>query len=151
MAGEIDPDTRRLPMNDSATYTNGETRWSRRYRATTDTIAAARHDAAEWAEEVGADDVEVERIVLIVSELVSNAVEATEDHYDLALWATSDSWRIRVTNRAAPGAIPPRDDWGPDDILSLRGRGLAIVETLASHVLVDHDGGRVVVTALMDR
>lgn len=78
-----------------------------------------------------ADDVEI-----VVSELVSNAIQARTHRLDLALEAHHRSVRIEVTDDA-PG-LPTRHQPSAD---ASRGRGLAIVHALATHsgVNLHHD------------
>jgi hypothetical protein len=52
-----------------------------------------------------------------------------------------------VSNRNALGPLPNHDQWHPVDVLSLRGRGLSIVDSLSEQVTVDQFDGAVTVTA----
>ncbi len=89
--------------------------------------------------------------MLIVSELTSNAVEATRGTYELALRSTDAFWRVSVSNDAEQGAVPEHARWAPDDVLAERGRGLSIVDALANDVTVSEVDGTVTITATVDR
>jgi signal transduction histidine kinase len=65
-------------------------------------------------------------VVLIVSELVTNAVRAGAATIDVDVRATAERVDVRVTDDAAGWPVPRRADL--DDV---NGRGLAIVEELA--------------------
>lgn len=138
-------------MNDSATEADDDMRVRREYRAASATIASARADAATWAAASGAEHDVVDQLMLIVSELATNAVEAGGESYTLWLDASPDRWTVSVINDAAVEALPPRSDWGPSEVLAERGRGLSIVDALSSRVIVDEADGRLRVTAQLDR
>lgn len=78
----------------------------------------------------------VDDVELVVSELVSNAIRARAHRLDLALEAHHRSVRVEVSDDA-PG-LPIRRQPSSD---ARRGRGLAIVDTLATQSGVDqhHD------------
>ena len=87
----------------------------------------------------------VDDIELVVSELVSNAIQTRTHRLDLALEAHHRSLRVEATDDA-PG-LPTRRQPSPD---ALRGRGLTIVEAIASHWGVDpHHGGKTVWAELL--
>ena len=118
------------------------------YPADTRSVGAARDDLASFLGDT--DDAMRERAVLVISELMSNAVEVSRDPILLSMTTSGrTSLRICVRNRAPDSEVPERDQWGPDEPLALRGRGLAIIETLAHSVEVERDGDWVVVTAVM--
>ena len=54
---------------------------------------------------------------------------------------------LSVRNHTAGGAVPSPDKWRPVDDLAIRGRGLAIVDSLSDQVTVEVDGDEVTVTA----
>jgi anti-sigma regulatory factor (Ser/Thr protein kinase) len=121
-----------------------------RLAGSTATINTARCAADDWLAQRGAGDDLRYRVALVVSELASNAVQAAPSRpYELSMAATAaDSVTISVTNSDVNDAPPPKDHWGPGDVLAPRGRGLAIVDTLADEVIVDRSrGGTVTVVA----
>jgi anti-sigma regulatory factor (Ser/Thr protein kinase) len=90
--------------------------------------AHARHFVADQLESIvdPSGPPQGDDVVLIVSELVTNAVRAGAGTIDVDLFATRDVVELRVTDDAS-GWPTPRQ-YGADDI---GGRGLAIVEELA--------------------
>jgi anti-sigma regulatory factor (Ser/Thr protein kinase) len=119
------------------------------YSSDTRSVAAARHELVRFLGRV--DEAARERAMLVVSELMSNAVEASTDPITLSLESSggTEPVQIRVRNVATDDDFPDREDWGPDEPLARRGRGLAIVDTLAESVEVKREGDWVVVTARM--
>lgn len=112
------------------------------YRPVTESIASARDDVAAWLADYGVGPGDCDRIVLAVSELVSNAVQASSEPIAVTTpEAKGRTIRIEVTNTAAPGSVPDRDEWGPEEVLAARGRGLAIVEAVADRVHVTEESG----------
>lgn len=120
------------------------------FAGTPATLREARRALVEWIEGHGADPDACQRAELIVSELASNAVQASpgmpyrisaqridDERYDLVVVNTLDD----------ADAVPPRDEWGPDDVLATRGRGLVIVEALAEQISVEQGAGSVTVRA----
>lgn len=124
---------------------------AREFAGATATVASARAMVDDWLDRQRAPDELRERAALVVSELASNAVQASPQRpYEVRVGpdAAPGSVVIAVMNAAPVAAIPDRDDWGPDSPLAHRGRGLAIVDAVADAVAIDESGpGRVVVTA----
>jgi anti-sigma regulatory factor (Ser/Thr protein kinase) len=107
-----------------------------------------------WLAELGADEDTQERAALIVSELSSNAIQNSPGlSYHLQIERVDDDHaEISVRNRPADTLPPAREQWRPgNDLslkeLSLRGRGLAIVDSLSEEVTIDHLGDELIVTA----
>jgi anti-sigma regulatory factor (Ser/Thr protein kinase) len=124
--------------------------FSQEFAGRTNTIAAARHFAAESAADLGSDSDLETRVALVVSELASNAVQASEETYSVHIQRTDGGdMVITVTNRTDAPDLPPRSSWGPSEPLATRGRGLGIVEHLASGVAVDVDPPSVTITAVL--
>lgn len=128
-----------------------ETQLTHSYPATTAAAGLARVATDEWLVERGAGDDLRDRIALAVSELVSNAAEASGDAIVVEAVDRPDRVEITVTNRAADTALPARESWRPEHALADRGRGLFIVDTVADHVEVDTGDDTVRVTAVFDR
>ncbi|MFC6085090.1 ATP-binding protein [Sphaerisporangium aureirubrum] len=85
------------------------------------TRAMVRETLTAWAAPVAADDV-----VLVVGELLANALTYGEPPVRLSLWLGAGALCVRVTDR---GAEPPRHlDL---DVEAVHGRGLIIVDALA--------------------
>ena len=108
----------------------------------------------EWLSALGADDETQERAALIVSELCSNAIQnSAGSAYDMQVIRVDDhTATISVRNRPNDTVPPARELWRPaGDVslkeISLRGRGLAIVDSLSEEMTIEHLGDDLVVTA----
>jgi anti-sigma regulatory factor (Ser/Thr protein kinase) len=121
----------------------------RHYEGEAATLRAARLDVLTWLDERGVDEATKQRAALIVSELATNAVQASPGQtYTVHVsFVDHDHAAISVRNHANGGRPPTREHWKLTDRSSLRGRGLAIVKSLSDDVTVDSDQGEVVVTA----
>jgi anti-sigma regulatory factor (Ser/Thr protein kinase) len=126
----------------------------RDYEGDPKTLRAARRDVVDWLAERGADEATLERAALIVSELSSNAIQNSPDlRYNLRVTQIDDDHvAISVRNRPVGGLPPAREQWHPSEQLSLRelslrGRGLAIVDSLSEEVTIDHLDDELLVTA----
>lgn len=123
---------------------DGFERW---YDGATETLNAARTHFAAWLDErsVGVDRTDV---TLALSELCSNAIEASPgEPYLVRGHTTRDRLVVAVANRSA-ATLPSRCDWTPRDVLVARGRGLSIVEMVSDDVEVQASEGFVKVTAV---
>jgi len=124
----------------------------REYQGTTDTLRAARSEVGDRLAERDLNLDLRERAELVVSELASNAVQASPGTpYRLCVAIESDeSVVIELTSEAAQGGPPPRAEWGPTNVLAATGRGLLIVDELSDDVNVQRPtAGRIVVTATL--
>ena len=84
---------------------------------------------------------------LILSELVSNAIEASPGkNYRVVAMVESDVVQITVSNPSTV-ALPAPDDWAPESVLAPQGRGLFIVNALSEMVTVEQSDGLTVVSA----
>ena len=101
-------------------------------------LGSARADVALWLTHRGADEEAVQRAALIVSELASNALQATPGGtYHVQVTAVDDGVvDIAVRNRRHGGVPPPRSRWTSSDVRAPRGRGLSIVEKLSQDMAV---------------
>jgi anti-sigma regulatory factor (Ser/Thr protein kinase) len=94
-------------------------------------VAAARNFATQSLADLSPDA--RDEVRLMVSELASNAIEHVMTSFDLAIHRTSQEIRVEVTDYGA--GTPTMRSVGPD---TPRGRGLKIVDTLATHWGVEH-------------
>ena len=106
--------------NTSAAVTHGD--------ATLASVADARQAARTWLEGHGAADDVAGRVILVVSELVTNAVRHGGTGWVLSLRRSSDDGKVVVrVSDTGPGA--PSITLAADDATS--GRGLALVAALS--------------------
>ncbi|MCW2846931.1 MAG: putative anti-sigma regulatory factor, serine/threonine protein kinase [Marmoricola sp.] len=114
-----------------------------------ESAAVARQQLVEWLRSANARDQQRDDARLVVSELVGNAVRHARPLADGTMqvtWATGPTGLdIAVTDGGARTA-PEKVDAGVSD---LAGRGLAIVETLASRWWVESSRSRTTVHALL--
>lgn len=120
------------------------------------TLQRARRDVVDWLADHGANEATQEGAALIVSELASNAIQASPGStYSVELSKVdNDHATISVRNKPIDRLPPPRETWrtaGQLSLreLSLRGRGLAIVDSLSEDVTLEQLGGELIVTALL--
>ncbi len=114
-----------------------------------ESAGVARHELVEWMRILGVGDEASEDARLVVSELVGNAVRHARPLADGTMqvaWTTLDSEvDITVTDGGAL-TTPEVVEAGVSD---LAGRGLSIVETLASRWWVETTRSRTTVHALL--
>jgi anti-sigma regulatory factor (Ser/Thr protein kinase) len=139
------------PIAELPTVSEPSATLHRDYEGEAVTLRTARRDVIAWLSDLGADEATKERAALIVSELATNALQASPGRtYTVHVARDDDEYAsISVRNHASGGRPPSRDRWHFADRSSLRGRGLAIVTSLAEEVTVNDDEGEgeVVVTA----
>jgi anti-sigma regulatory factor (Ser/Thr protein kinase) len=134
---------------------NGQQRRSenvldREYDGATSTLRDVRGDVVGLLKAHDADQDLQDRAALVVSELASNAVQASPGlPYSVRVWFDDDgSIVMAVTSASEHGKLPPRKVWGPATLLAARGRGLLIVGNLSDQVNVDQSAaGTITVTA----
>ncbi len=98
---------------------------TRRFNHVAESVAAARRFAAEILRD--ADPEVLSAVRLMVSELATNCIRHTGDHFELTIIATPEEIRVQATDLEAgqPRLRVPK----PTD---LSGRGLQIIDTLAT-------------------
>jgi anti-sigma regulatory factor (Ser/Thr protein kinase) len=129
---------------------DGHVVFQREYEGVTSVLRAARSDLMDCLGASGFDEDLRDRAQLVLSELATNAVEASPGSPFVVRLKIDEgtSLVVEVTSRTNAGAPPARESWGPATALAARGRGLLIVEKLSSEVVVDQPTtGTVVVTA----
>ncbi|MCU1497916.1 MAG: putative sensor protein [Acidimicrobiales bacterium] len=111
----------------------------RRFAGHPTSVREARLFAAELAEDLGPEGVEV--LTLMVSELASNCVRHAESPFEIAITRTGPQLRVEVTDRG--GGRPRMRAPGPTEP---SGRGLRIVDMFSTQwgVEADGDGGKTV-------
>jgi anti-sigma regulatory factor (Ser/Thr protein kinase) len=126
--------------------------FERDYAGDSSTLRDARKDIVVWLTERGFDQDLQDRAALVLSELATNAVQASPGRaYAVCLRDLGDrSAVLVVTSHTDYETPPPRAHWTPTSTRAVRGRGLMIVDAVADGVEVDlpsHD--TVVVTATL--
>ena len=135
-------------MGVQATVSEPTATLHRDYEGSAATLRSARRDVLAWLSDLDADEATKDRAALIVSELATNALQASPGRTYTVRVARDDEYvSISVRNHASDSRPPTRDRWHFADRSALRGRGLAIVTSLADEVTVDGDQSEVVVTA----
>ena len=116
---------------------------------TAESAAVARQQLLEWMQDLDAREEDRDDARLVVSELVANAIRHARPLADGTMkvtWAAGPTGLdIAVTDGGAL-TTPERVDAGVSD---LAGRGLAIVETLASRWWVESTRSRTTVHAVL--
>jgi anti-sigma regulatory factor (Ser/Thr protein kinase) len=115
------------------------------------TLSRARHDVLACLRKWGADESVMDRAALIVSELATNALQASPgSEYGVQISRVDSKFAaIAVRNTTSGTVPPPPEHWQPVDHTALRGRGLSIVSALSDDVTVENLDGEVIVTALI--
>lgn len=124
----------------------------REYEGATRTLHSARTDVMDCLRPHVADTDVHERAELVVSELASNAIQASSGRsYRVRVALAADgSVVMEVTSSTGRDAPPPRDLWGPATAIAPKGRGLMIVGKLTDEVGVEQPvAGTIVVTATL--
>jgi anti-sigma regulatory factor (Ser/Thr protein kinase) len=103
------------------------TRWNRAYPPEDEQAGAARHDAARELAAAGVCGHEIADAVIVVGELVTNAIRHARTECTLALDTTAERVRIEVRDR---DTRPPVLVLADLDATS--GRGLVLVAAVAS-------------------
>lgn len=124
----------------------------REYEGTTKTLRLARSDVVDCLRSYVADTDVQERAQLVVSELATNAIQASPGSaYSLRVSLAGDgSVVMELTSSTGHDTPPPRDLWGPATAIAPRGRGLMIVGKLTDEVGIEQPAaGTIVVTAIL--
>lgn len=122
-----------------------------RFSPSSATIPLSRHLFADWLEHLAVDDAERSDLLLVVSELCSNAVRhASGAPGALALraWAEDDDVVVEVEDDGAGFEREGHYDDELPDPGAERGRGLYVVEALTDEMGVTRQGDRTVVRAV---
>ena len=140
---------RRTPPSPSRARTLGPFEY--RFSPSPVTVPLSRHLFADWVEHLSLGDGERSDLLLVVSELCSNAVRhASGAPRGLVLraWAEGDSVVVEVEDDGAGFELHGRYDDEPPDPDAEQGRGLYVVEALTDELSVRRNGGTTVVRAV---
>jgi len=112
--------------------------FSTTYPTSTTALPRARDELAGWLRDRGVPDDVKEELLVVASELLSNAISASTDPaQELAVAASVDDEcvTLEVTNPPA-SQFSVVDHWDYDDPLRPGGRGLIIVESLVDDLAI---------------
>jgi anti-sigma regulatory factor (Ser/Thr protein kinase) len=111
------------------------------FPADTSVIGEARRGFTAWLQRWVPDEDVVDDLVLVLSELLANAVRATQsDRAAVQVLAAADGRDVVLEVRNPRTTWVDADNrWDLSDPLRAGGRGLMIVESLVDHVAVEHD------------
>lgn len=128
-----------LISNSSRPRNSERSSFQAEYVSSTRSVGIARKKLDEWLDQSGVSVSARADAALVVSELATNAVEASSDTpfgVAAALHPGSDRLDIVVTNHGAP-PLPNLADWDTKSAIRPRGRGLMIVKSVAAEVRVE--------------
>ncbi|MDY7104305.1 MAG: ATP-binding protein [Actinomycetota bacterium] len=113
-------------------------------------VSVARADARDALENAGIGRELVDDTLLVATELLANAVEhAPEGLIVFRMDVALGRWiLVEVECAGSMDLLPELPNWGPDEPLAPRGRGLAIVDALSDSVAFSDVEGRLRIAAL---
>jgi anti-sigma regulatory factor (Ser/Thr protein kinase) len=123
----------------------------REYAGQAGSLLNVRRDVAACLQGSGFGPELEERAQLVVSELATNAIEASPGtRYGICVSLNTDRSVVLQVKSSSDRVPPPRDSWRPVTQLAPRGRGLLIVGELSDHVdIAQLAPSTVVVTATL--
>src|SRR5512142_178978 len=104
-----------------------------------DDLQRLRRDVAGHAEHLGVPVSRVENLLLVTSELATNAVRHGGGHGRLRLWARGPFVYVQVSD-GGPGLADPHAGSEPPDPLATDGRGLWICRQVCSQLIIACQG-----------
>jgi len=120
--------------------------FARSYAGSTDTVNHSRADLTHLLAENGLHAIAADA-ELVVSELASNAIEASPGQaYQVAFHIADHEVVVAVTNRTT-AILADNAHEGPDDALAPQGRGLMIVHALSKSVEIHQTDDEITVSA----
>lgn len=120
-----------------------------RFRASVDSVPHARHRLADWLGELAVEQSTIDDMALAITELVTNAVEASPTASSPVLVHATyidDDLCIEVIDEGHGFSLEQTEHGRPSP-RSIRGRGLPIVRALVDLIEVDRSDGRTRVVA----
>ncbi len=116
-------------------------RFRRHELANSAQLADTRWDFSAWLSSLCAETERVEELLVVVSELGANAVEASPSGgppATIEAWLSRNELAIEVVNQV--GSTPDGSSWDLDDPLRTGGRGLMLVSAFTDDVEVEAEG-----------
>jgi len=133
--------------NDDVTATDRasgpRTSWS--FAATTASVGDSRDAVRRWLTDLRCDEPLVDDMVLMASELVTNALEHASGASSMSVSLDDGMLCLAVRHHGSAGQLPEVDTWGPAHPEAFSGRGLGIVAALADEVRVRTDGPEITI------
>lgn len=117
----------------------------KRFNASTSMISVARNYVADGVTAVRPGWSRLGDLVLVVSELVTNAVEYSREPFEVALDAGHDDVVVSVASSMTDDVHTDVAMWVGPVVGGRQGRGLMLVRALADDVTVDADGERLTI------
>jgi anti-sigma regulatory factor (Ser/Thr protein kinase) len=118
-------------------------------RFTADDLYRIRAEVSAHASHLGASEAQVERLLIVASELATNAVRHGGGGGRLQLWRASDRLFCRVSDDG-PGIPDPQRGRERPASAAIGGRGLWLCRQLSDSLDMARLGGRTVVTAMIE-
>jgi serine phosphatase RsbU (regulator of sigma subunit)/anti-sigma regulatory factor (Ser/Thr protein kinase) len=115
------------------------------------TIPLGRHLFADWLEHLAVDDAERSDLILVASELCSNALRHSSGApgaLALRAWAEGDAVVVEVEDDGVGFELEEHYDDEIPELFAERGRGLYVVEALTDEISVSRDDDHTVVRAV---
>ena len=103
-----------------------------------------RRLVSDWAEAV---DVPQDSLPLIATELVSNAIAANPPTEPVVVWLDREGDEAHLSVMDGGAGMERTDEFPSPPPTAVRGRGLAIVDSLADRLEIERTDGCTVVTA----
>lgn len=126
---------------------NSERRFRRHELTSAADVAAVRSEFRHWLSSLTDDEERVAEVTIVLSELGSNAVEATPEHRPPArveAWLASTGCTIEVRNHLGDSTTSD-PVWDLDDPLRSGGRGLMLVSVFTDDVEIEAENDEVTV------
>jgi len=118
----------------------------RTYAGNTESVHHAREDLGQWLASMDLAPLTADA-QLVLSELSSNAVEASP-HLEYSVCVSVEDGRLRIAvSNSSTALLPAERDWKSPDPLASQGRGLSIVDALSESVEVEQTASIVTVSA----
>jgi anti-sigma regulatory factor (Ser/Thr protein kinase) len=113
-------------------------------------LGALRDQLRQWLEDAGVPPTACGDLLLVATELCTNAIEATPPDVPVEVRASNDGTALRLTvaNHRPPTSVAVEPEVLQPGSLQERGRGLAIVRSLMDTFVITSDDDRTVVRTM---